>query len=122
MKEFISIIMDGMQPVYFWVYYFFAFLGLVTYLIIDLWNRNVASERSPVKFSWSFWIKDNYLRVILTLVIVPIAIIMFQEVMGTGITYLGAFILGLATDALISTFKKLKDRIPINGKNYGAEK
>ena len=122
MKEFISIIMDGMQPVYFWVYYFFAFLGLVTYLIIDLWNRNVSSERSPVQFSWSFWIKDNYLRVILTLVIVPIAIIMFQEVMGTGITYLGVFILGLATDALISTFKKLKDRIPINGKNYGAEK
>ena len=122
MKEFISIILDGMQPVYFWVYYFFAFLGLVTYLIIDLWNRNVASERSPVQFSWSFWIKDNYLRIILTLLIVPIAIIMFQEMMGTGITYLGAFILGLATDALISTFKKLKDRIPINGKNYGAEK
>ena len=102
MKEFISIILDGIQPVYFWVYYFMAFLGMVTYLIIDLWNRNIVSERSPINFDWRFWIKDNYLRVILTLFLSPIVILLFQEITGVGITMMGAFVLGLSMDLVIS--------------------
>ena len=121
MKEFINIILDGIQPVYFWVYYFMAFLGMVTYLIIDLWNRNIVSERSPINFDWRFWIKDNYLRVILTLFLSPIVILLFQEITGVGITIMGAFVLGLSMDLVISQIKKLRNRFNSKGNNYGAD-
>ena len=120
MKEFINIILDGIQPVYFWVYYFMAFLGMITYLIIDLWNRNIVSERSPINFDWRFWIKDNYLRVILTLFLSPIVILLFQEITGVGITIMGAFVLGLSMDLVISQIKKLRNRFNNNNHNYGA--
>lgn len=122
MKEFLNIILEGMQPVYFWVYYFMSFLGMVTYLIIDLWNRNVVSERSPVIFDWKFWFKDNYLRVILTMFLSPIVIILFQEIIGMGITMVGAFTVGLSMDVVISQIKKLRNRWSKNGNNYGAER
>jgi H+/Cl- antiporter ClcA len=121
MKEFINIILEGMQPVYFWVYYFMSFLGMVTYLVIDLWNRNVVSERTPVRFDWKFWIKDNYLRVILTLFLSPIVIILFQEIIGTGITMIGAFTVGLSMDVVISQIKKLRNRWNVKANNYGAD-
>lgn len=122
MKEFFSIILEGIQPVYFWVYYFMAFLGMITYLIIDLWNRNIVSERTPVRFDWKFWIKDNYLRVILTMILSPIVIILFQELIGTGITMIGAFTVGLSMDVVISQIKKLKNRWSIKSNNYGADR
>lgn len=122
MKEFFNIILEGIQPVYFWVYYFMSFLGMITYLIIDLWNRNIESERSPVRFDWKFWIKDNYLRVILTMFLSPIVIILFQELIGIGITMIGAFTVGLSMDVVISQIKKLKNRWSIKSNNYGADR
>jgi len=110
MKEFISIILDGITPVMFWVYYFFAFLGIVAYLIIDLWNRNEESERTPLVFDWKFWVKDNWLRVVLTLVLSPIVIILFQEITEAGITIWGAFTLGLSMDVIIAQLQKLRNR------------
>jgi hypothetical protein len=110
MKEFISIILDGIEPIMFWVYYFFAFLGVVTYLVIDLWNRNEESERTPLAFDWNFWIKDNWLRVVLTLVLAPIVIILFQEITEAGITIWGAFTVGLSTDVIIAQLQKLRNR------------
>ena len=110
MKEFISIILDGITPVYFWVYYFFSFLGVVTYLVIDLWNRNEKSERSPEAFDWKFWVKDNWMRVVLTLILSPIVIVLFQEITETGISIWGAFTLGLSMDVIIAQLKKLRAR------------
>lgn len=110
MKEFISIILEGMQPVYFWVYYFMAFLGLIAYLIIDLWNRNVVSERSPLNFDWKFWIKDNWLRALLTLLLSPIVIILFEQITGSGISMMGAFTVGFTMDGIIAQIQKYKNK------------
>ncbi len=40
----------------------FAFLGFAIHKILTGANRDVKSQRTPGKFSFTFWIKDNWIE------------------------------------------------------------
>jgi len=106
MKEFITIIMDGLSPVLFFSYCVYAYLGLTVYLGIDLWGRDPQSDNTPIKFSWSHWWVDNRWRVALSSILIPVFILISSSVLDNALDLHNAFMIGFAIDVVIGKLKK----------------
>lgn len=96
-----------------------AFICAGAIILYDISTRNVASTRTPVKFSFHFWLADNLARVLANLLLIPIAIrLCYEYVNPTWMLFLSAGI-GFGVDALgmlakrfgLLTTNKLAERI-----------
>lgn len=57
--KYYNYISGGMTPGHLAAAMTFAFLGWFVYHMIVAGKRDRASHRTPAKWSWSFWLKDN---------------------------------------------------------------
>jgi hypothetical protein len=53
-------ISGGMTPSHLLAALTFAAFGWITYKVVTGLRRKRASHRTPVKWSWGFWLKDNW--------------------------------------------------------------
>jgi hypothetical protein len=83
-----------------------AYIGMVINMVSDVLRRKPDSVSSPRYISVSYWWKDNYKRLILSIILVPVIVIVYSEAFTTEITILGAIGLGFASDHLLEIVKR----------------
>jgi hypothetical protein len=60
----------------------------------------VISTRTPVKFSWSFFLRDNVRRIFFNLILIVVAIRFTTELTGKAINEWHSFLIGLSSDGI----------------------
>ena len=106
MKEFFEIILNGLEPVMFLALLFYAYLGLLTHIIVDIMYRKPLSEPSPVEFDIHYWWKDNKRRILSSIILVIIAVLTSSAFSNNPISMEVAFLLGLSGDIASLILKK----------------
>lgn len=106
MKEFIEHLLNGIPPIHFAVFLVYAFGGLVLNVILDIAKRKPCSATSPEKISPSYWFHDNWKRLIVSFMFLPLVVILFGQLTGGEINNLNAFYAGFSADALAELLKR----------------
>lgn len=83
-----------------------GYIGMVVNLLSDVSKRNPKSKKSPKEFSFTYWLKDNWHRTLLSIIMVPISIITFTEMFGMEISIFRAMGVGFISDYLIDILKR----------------
>ena len=104
---FLGSILNGMPLVTFMASWALAMIGVVIGLLSDIIRREKASTHSPVQFSFKYWWNDNWRRILMTIMVIPIAIISYKQFSGgEAISTLTAFGLGFGSDHLVEIVKR----------------
>jgi len=107
MKEFLVLILGGMSTVQLLAGIFYLVIGIILSLFIDANKRNVASQSSPIHFSYKHLLKDNNLRITISLVVGIVCLRFCNEFFGSAPTMYMAFMIGFSADKLSEYIKKL---------------
>ena len=92
------------------VKYLFAFLGVITMLMLDYLTRKKQSTRTPVNFSLIYLLKDNWARILLSMISVFIFLRFSLDILGLEPNMYVAYGIGLASDGLIEKLKNLRKK------------
>ena len=87
----------------------FAWFMLIGYFInalLETTGRDVESKKTPRKWSWEFWARDNWRRYIFTLLATYILFRFYVELIGHPFTDFEALLLGITGDGASATLKK----------------
>lgn len=57
--KYYNFLTGGIEPIHFLAAMTFGFIGWGCYKIISAIRRDKGSQRTPAKFHWGFWLKDN---------------------------------------------------------------
>lgn len=106
-----DILLGGMSVNYFIAMVLYALVGAIVNKAADVTKRNVPSDRSPKKFSFSYWWKDNKRKAIADILLVPVAIVCCNEFFNMEITTGSAFAIGFGSDYLLAIAKKRKMKL-----------
>jgi hypothetical protein len=91
-------------------YFILTLLGYILSGLVDVSQRNKKSKRTPDKFSWKFFIKDNYERYLISGAISLCLIVIYQKASFDfeEQTYedLFALAVGFSPDLIISWLKR----------------
>ena len=85
-----------------------ALIGAYILVQFNINSRDPNSVRTPVKFSWKFWIKDNLRRVVFNGVLIIVTLRFSKEITGKELNEFWALVIGLSSDGLaqlLNTFK-----------------
>ena len=99
---------------WYWVGYIFAFIGMFLNWYIRTQRGIKYSEKSPGTFSFTYWVRDNIISVLLsalgTLVILFVFFRFFDYffVDFGEITVFAAFLIGYFFDIFVNKLKSLK--------------
>ena len=96
----------GMAMVLFLVYLAWGMVGIVAQVLIDLIKRKPESTTSPQTFSLAYYWNDNKYRLLVAIVLMPICILLYSELMGTDLSRLEAFSIGFASDMIADILKR----------------
>lgn len=93
-------LLNGISPTDFLVYFIFATLGIIVFIVLQQVQRK--KEKSEKTASGiGDWIKKNKARVLLTFLAVIIGILFTEDVLGIKLNNWGAMSVGLSTDVII---------------------
>jgi Na+/melibiose symporter-like transporter len=105
-----KIILGSMAPDQFFAMLFFAFIGVAATMLLDTKTRDKDSPRTPEKFHFGFWIKDNFIRILRNILFLCLGIRFYPELNGgEQITPFLAVGLGLGVDGLVAVVRKWKN-------------
>lgn len=100
MNDFIQTLLGDMTTGVFWGYTVIAALGF-----LFMWILQVGDNKDRIAatggFSIPTWIKENWPRVITSLIVLFLAITSYDDLYGTEISRFGAFLLGCTVDAIV---------------------
>jgi hypothetical protein len=96
----------GMSPKYFVVSFVWAMFGVIVNVLSDIVRRKKSSSGSPKKLSIAYWWSDNQYRVLLSIMLVPIVIVGFQQLFGLELSRLYAFMIGYFSDHISEIMKR----------------
>lgn len=88
--------------------FFWAIIGMIVNMLISASNRNIHSKKSPLEFSWKFFIKDNYKRFLISTFLVAIGVVFSQEIFGIETSPFAAFVAGLSMNKIVEKIKDLR--------------
>lgn len=87
-------------------YAWFMVIGYVIYALIETTGRDLESKKTPKKWSWKFWIKDNWRRYLVTILSTYALFRFYSEFNGSVFTDFDAFTIGVLGDGIAATAKK----------------
>jgi hypothetical protein len=125
MKEFLSYFTGNMDPAEFAALCCFALIGAVIKLTMHVNSRDVNSPDTPVKFSLTFLLADNWKRILNSALLVylfirfPAQLIpanIYQLISGGG-QFLLAAIIGFCFDSLSEYLKDKVSFLQVNRAN-----
>jgi hypothetical protein len=100
MQKLMQALLGGQDVWTFLGYVAWALIGAFIMVQIHANSRDPKSQRTPVKFSWAFWLRDNGRRALFSLVLIMVAIRFSPEIFGKEINHFWALIIGLSSDGL----------------------
>lgn len=107
MSEFFDIIFGiGFTTPQLMAYLFFFIIGYIIYGLNETSARDKSSSRTPEKWSWKFWFKDNLRRYFTTLLCSYVLFRFYTDMSGHPFGYFDALSLGLIGDGIAATLKK----------------
>lgn len=80
---------------------FYLLVGIFMASVINTTRREPKSDRTPYRFSWRFFVKDNWKRWAKSVAFGVIAMRFSQELFNQQLTVYLAFMIGLGIDAVI---------------------
>lgn len=106
--------MDGIFEVIFgaytWLQIFgftwFLAIGYIIYGLNEASNRDKLGTKTPKKWKWRFWLKDNWRRYLVTFLSTYVMFRFYVEFVGHEFTYFEALMMGLIGDGIGATAKK----------------
>lgn len=105
--DFVSVLL-GKGPIgFFCGFVVMAIICAVISLLIEVNGRNVNSPNTPVKFSYKFMLAHNLLRIIISILLVPIAIRLLYEYIPAPWMLFVSVGIGAGADRLALLFKNI---------------
>ena len=86
----------------------FVILGAMITILIDAYTRNKNSERSPVSWDWSFYLKDNFVRYILCLIIAFVVVRFWSDITDMSLKMWHCLLIGLCFDMMFIVVKQIR--------------
>jgi hypothetical protein len=105
MKTFITALLGDQSAPLFFSNFFFALIGVALMLLIHSTERNLDSNRTPTEFSWSFFLSDNWKRLVAGLIMIFVSLRFAPELFGVEISPFWAFAIGMLNDKLAQVIK-----------------
>lgn len=99
-------LIGGVEFNYFLAMLIFALMGMFVNIISDLTKRKKNSPNSPYKFSFGYWFKDNKIRLAINIPLIPIALLLCNELIGVELTKLSSFMIGFGSDHILELLKR----------------
>jgi hypothetical protein len=87
---------------------FYLNIGILFSSVLNTTSREPNSSRTPFRFSWKFFAKDNWKRLAKSVAFGIIAMRFSQEFFNQALTVYLAFMIGLSIDAVILLIQKRK--------------
>jgi hypothetical protein len=84
---------------------FFATLGIALSLLWHATRRNVNEKTTPVQFNFWFMLRDNWKRIISSVILVYIALRFAPEIINRDLTEFWAFCIGVGFDKISELIK-----------------
>lgn len=106
MYEFFKIIFGNYSWIEIAGFSWFFIIGYIIYGLIEVSGRDVKSKNTPQKWSWKFWVNDNFKRYITTFLVTYVMFRFYIEFSGHVFTYFEALMMGLLGDGIAATLKK----------------
>jgi hypothetical protein len=105
--SFLNRLLGGYSPLDFAAFTFWACIGAFILMQIHANTRDAKSFRTPVNFSWRFWLLDNVRRITWNLLLILTAIRFSKDLTGREITDFWALVIGLSSDGLAMALQGL---------------
>ena len=113
-KDFLANVLGGIPPGTFASYLFFACIGICMTLLYNAATRKPEDDRTPLKFSHRFLLRDNWKRLLLSFFCVLVTIRFFGDISGSEISCFKSLGTGLCYDMLAQIiFAKARKQLPI---------
>lgn len=98
-----------MTPAWMLASMLFVAIGALLNIGLDVFNRDAQSENTPVRFSWSFFFRDNILRFLFNVLAAYSIVRFFTDIFpGLRLTLAWAWMLGLASDWMWVLLREIK--------------
>ncbi len=90
---------------------FFGYLGALCLILMEVGARDTTTLYSPTHFSWSWFFKDNCVKILLDIILIAVAIRFLPQLFGTALDPFKSFIIGLGVDQLAAKAKTARDKL-----------
>lgn len=104
-KDIIDIVFGNFTLLQLFGYLWFFIIGYIIYGLTEVSGRDVDSPNTPKKWSWKFWIMDNWRRYLTTILCTYVLFRFYTEISGHDFGYFDAVCLGLIGDGVSVTIK-----------------
>ena len=94
--------------------FFFVLLGAIVNVLYDVQTRNTNvpdTPDTPVEWDFSYFLRNNRLRIALDLLMAMIVIRFFTDFTGKPLSMGYCFLIGIVFDAMFVVYRKLRKRI-----------
>jgi len=109
MNEIFEVIFGAYTWVQLFGFTWFLCIGYILYALNETSLRDKLSIKTPKKWNWKFWFRDNWRRYLVTLLSTYIFFRFYTEMVGHEFTYYEAVMMGMIGDGIgASTKKRLK--------------
>lgn len=117
-NEVFNYMLGGLDPVAFYGTVAFAAIGVIISLLWGALTRKPLDSRTPVHFSLSFFLTDNFKRMVLSLILniigIPLLIIFSKKLLNLEPESWTGLIIGLFFDQIMAKLMKTKNTITKN--------
>jgi len=109
-----SNILNGQTKEQFIALLLWGFVGFIFSILIEL-LRHTKKIKTKGGFNFAFWLKDNTIRFILSVLAIVIGVLFTPDLIGKDIGNFSALLAGLVTDKIIEALTKFKSIINVYG-------
>lgn len=105
MNEIFQVIFGNYTGIQIFGYVWFLLIGYAIYGLNETTSRDKLSTKTPRKWKWKFWVKDNWRRYLFTLLSTYVFFRFYIEFVGHELTNFEALMMGLIGDGIGATAK-----------------
>jgi len=105
MNEIFEVIFGAYTWIQIFGFSWFLAIGYIIYGLNEASNRDKLSAKTPKKWKWRFWLKDNWRRYLVTFLSTYVMFRFYVEFVGHEFTYFEALMMGLIGDGIGATAK-----------------
>ena len=111
-KEIMNYMLNGIDPIAFYGCIGFAALGVIVSLLLGALTRKPSDPRTPEHFSLSFFLSDNFKRMVLSILLnivgIPLLIIFSKKLLNLEPEAWTGLVIGFFFDLIVGKAMKVK--------------
>ena len=109
-----DIFLNGYETVQAIGFLFFFVIGWLIYTLDETSGRSRPSRSTPIRFSFKFWIGDNWKRYLATILITFVFFRFYDQFTGHDPSYFECVMLGMIGDGLGAKLKGKVKAVQVN--------